>query len=198
MTVREFHPPIVVLLGRPGSGKGTQCNLLADRFRAAGRTCVVVQTGTILRDLASASLAISPFVTNVIASGTLMPPSIIASLWVASILRAAASTEPVILDGSPRTIAEVPLLEEVALVIDRVTDVRIIHLAISESAALERMMQRGRKDDASEAIRNRLALFNLHLPPILIRLQQGGRTPIVIDGERAPELVAADIWSSLS
>jgi adenylate kinase len=143
----------VLLLGAPGSGKGTQGPRLA---RLLGAPHVAL--GDLLRVEASTGTGMGAHLAQVMGRGELVPDELITPL-VTGALR--ASLGGFVLDGYPRTIAQARLLDEFlgrrAAGVDAV-----LRFRIPEAQLVERLLARGRADDAPDTVRARLAVWSAH------------------------------------
>jgi len=97
----------VVLLGPPGSGKGTQAKLLQEKF-----TACQISTGDILRKAVNEQTPLGKQAADYIQRGELVPDNLIVKL-VAERLKEPDCEKGFILDGFPRTISQARSLEEI-------------------------------------------------------------------------------------
>jgi adenylate kinase len=106
----QFSEPMrlnVVLIGPPGSGKGTQAVRLAERYRIPH-----ISTGDILRAAVRAQSPLGKQVADTIASGGLVGDGLMSDL-VRERLAASDAARGFILDGFPRTVVQANVLEEI-------------------------------------------------------------------------------------
>jgi adenylate kinase len=97
---------IIVVMGAPGAGKGTQAERLAE-----GLGLPHVSTGELFRDMVTGDSDLSRKVRRYMESGGLVPDDIVVGM-VADRLAQADATDGVILDGFPRTVAQAKALDE--------------------------------------------------------------------------------------
>jgi adenylate kinase len=143
----------LILIGPPGSGKGTQAKLLSQRL---GLTHI--STGDMLREairLGSPSgIKAKPFVE----SGHLVPDDLV-NETIADYFRLDNAPTDFILDGYPRTLPQAvsfdQLMRQLHLGIDAA-----IYLKVDEQEVVNRLAGRGRKDDVEATIRKRLQVFH--------------------------------------
>lgn len=138
-------------MGGPGSGKGTQCERLVERFHATH-----ISTGDLLRvEVASGSEA-GVAIAKILAAG-----NIVASDTTMSLLQAAMAHHqgPFLIDGFPRSLANLSAFEALLS-----PCAFMLFLDVSEDVMLERLLLRGessgRSDDNEATIRKR---FRTHI-----------------------------------
>lgn len=141
-----------VFIGPPGSGKGTQADLLHSRLGAA-----IIGTGEILRDEMSRHTPLGSQAKSYIDSGRLAPDDLVNAV-VAERLRRADRPAAFILDGYPRNSNQAAALDRV-LKEQKLKLTAVIHFLIDEDVVVRRMLARQRSDDDEEVIRNRMKEF---------------------------------------
>ena len=174
----------IVLLGAPGSGKGTQGPRLAER-----RGVPYLSTGELLRREAAAGSDVGTRVAPYLNRGELVPDDITFEV-VDRALAGARAAGGFVLDGFPRTLAQADRLGEVDLV---------LHLALSDEVARRRLAARdeGRADDADpEVIEHRLRVYNDQTAPLLDHYDRRG-TLVTVDADRSPAEVTAALDAAL-
>ncbi len=178
-------------MGRPGSGKGAQSKLLAQRLG-----CKVFSTGGHMREMAEKDSFFGRKIKEIVNSGGLTP------YWFASfvfeeVLFSLEGDEKVVFEGIGRKEAEARLFTEISEWLGR--DFVVICLNVSEETVFERLKKRrlkeGRVDDNN--IQNRLDNYNTDTVPSIDFFRSIGKV-IDIDGEPAPDAIAALIWEKLS
>ena len=171
-----------ILIGPPGSGKGTQAELLADSLRA-----VHLSSGQVLRD--HASLAVKSEMER----GELVREKEV-DIILESSLKSASEDAIWILDGYIRLAQDKAWLEASLARVGRSIDMVII-IDVSESLCRERVMSRGRADDTAEAWTERWAEFETITMPVIKSLE---RLPhIHIDGSGDTQTINDQIISAL-
>ncbi len=166
-------PPLVVLLGPPGSGKGTQCSRLADEIGVAH-----VSAGDALRDAMARGSRLGEYARGFVESGRLVPDEVVIDV-IAEELDRLDEPPGVLLDGFPRTVAQAVALEEL-----RPGGVRLaIELVVPTLILMRRLALRGRTDDRPEVLRTRLASYERETRPLLAWFEARGRLQL-IDGNR--------------
>lgn len=108
-----------ILLGPPGAGKGTQAQLVSDRFGIPQ-----ISTGEMLRSAVKAGTALGREVASVMRSGALVPDPLIIEI-VRERLAEADCASGFLLDGFPRTVAQADALRHLGVRIDAVAELRV-------------------------------------------------------------------------
>ena len=149
----------IVLLGPPGSGKGTQATRLALRL-----VIPQLSVGDMLRSAVSAGTSIGRKAETVMERGELVPDELAVAVVAERIVRPEAR-EGFILDGFPRTIAQAMALDDI-LVANRLNLDCVVELKVDEEVLLGRILKRAeeaktngqtvRADDTEGALKVRL------------------------------------------
>ncbi|MDF0583365.1 adenylate kinase [Bradyrhizobium yuanmingense] len=174
----------IILLGPPGSGKGTQAQLLVQRYGI-----VQLSTGEMLRAAVAAGTPVGLKAKEIMASGGLVPDDVVVGI-ISDRIEQPDAKSGFILDGFPRTVPQAEALDELLkrkhLKLDAV-----IELRVNESALLSRvetrvaqMRERGeevRLDDTPEVLTKRLASYRSQTEP-LIHYYSERRKLSTIDG----------------
>jgi adenylate kinase len=125
---------IFIVLGPPGSGKGTQSKLLADKLNYAH-----LSTGEILREKAKEDSDLGREIKNTIDNGIIVTDEIIRKVFVEKLL--SVEKNGVILDGYPRTIGQVKILEEI-MQENNITNLKVVFLTVDREKLLQRLTGR--------------------------------------------------------
>ncbi|MDR2567350.1 MAG: adenylate kinase [Bifidobacteriaceae bacterium] len=161
----------LVLLGPPGSGKGTQGDLLAARLGIP-----TVSTGALFRDQMARGTALGVEAQTYIAQGHLVPDRV-TNAMVKSRLAAADAVPGFILDGYPRNVPQVAVLEEI-LSAQGWSLSGALSLELPEELIVDRLLKRalieGRPDDTEPVIRQRLAVYHRETEPIIEVYREAG------------------------
>jgi adenylate kinase len=184
----------IVLLGAPGSGKGTQGARLAQRLGVPH-----VASGELLRAHVAAGSEVGVGVANGLARGDLVPDEVVLAV-VGEAIAAAAETGGYILDGFPRTRAQAERAYELAR--ERGIDAdAAVYLALDDNVARQRLAGRaggGRVDDGdAEVIEHRLQLFHDNMRPILDFYEARGLL-VTVDAARPVDEVTESILTALA
>lgn len=192
-------PMRIILLGPPGSGKGTQAQLLVQRYGI-----VQLSTGEMLRAAVAAGTPVGLKAKEIMASGGLVPDEVVVGI-ISDRIDQPDAKNGFILDGFPRTVPQAEALDELLkrkhLKLDAV-----IELRVNESALLNRvetrvaqMRERGeevRIDDTPEVLTKRLASYRSQTEP-LIHYYSERRKLSTIDGMMAIDEVTRAIHRQL-
>jgi adenylate kinase len=179
----------VVLLGPPGSGKGTQGVALAEHLGVP-----YLSTGELLREQAGLDTGLGRAVAVKINSGDLVPDELLMSC-IREPLTDAFAAGGYVLDGFPRTVSQAEYAEQVG------APDRVVYLAVPDDVARQRMAGRNvgaRADDADPAaVERRLRLFHAQTEPLLEFYGDRG-VLATVDAAQPPALVRAAILDALT
>jgi len=128
----------LILLGPPGSGKGTQAQRLIHRHGI-----VQLSTGEMLRAAVAAQTPVGLKAKDIMASGALVPDDIVIGI-ISDRLDQPDAAKGFILDGFPRTVPQAEALDEL-LKKKHIKLDAVIELRVNESALLQRVENRPRK-----------------------------------------------------
>ena len=185
----------IILLGPPGSGKGTQAQRLIHRYGI-----VQLSTGEMLRAAVAAQTPIGLKAKDIMAGGGLVPDEIVVGI-ISDRLDQPDAAKGFILDGFPRTVPQAEALDDL-LKKKRLKLDAVIELRVNESALLQRvetrvaeMRARGeevRVDDTAEVLIKRLASYRASTEP-LIHYYSERRKLLTVDGMMTIEHVTHEI-----
>lgn len=161
----------LVMLGPPGSGKGTQAEPLA-----ADRGLQYVSTSALLRRAGGD-------VKRYIEAGDLVPDDL-----VVAEVRGAIGDGGYVLDGFPRTVAQAEALDAALSEAGRPLPEAVL-LDVPDEEVVRRLAGRGRADDDPETVRHRLRVYHDQTEPVIGYYEQRGRLRR-IDGGGEPGEVA--------
>jgi adenylate kinase len=169
----------VVLLGPPGSGKGTQSALLAKSLGIAH-----ISTGDMFRAAVQEGRELGERVKAILDAGHLVPDPLVIEI-IRDRLQASDCRSGFVLDGYPRTVdqakALTDLLEELQTPLTHV-----LELKVPQEILVQRVLARasggsGRSDDNEEVFRNRLKVYEAQTKPVSEYYGRGGQI-VEIDG----------------
>jgi adenylate kinase len=153
----------IVLLGPPGSGKGTQ----AEHLRDDG--WLTLSTGDLLREARSQRTELGEQASEYMDRGDLVPDDLITALISDEL--DGRDDKSIVLDGFPRTVAQADALAEALEPRGReLTSVVLID--VPDEVVAERISGRGRADDAPETVRERLHVYHEETEPLIEYYEQ--------------------------
>ncbi len=184
----------LVLLGAPGSGKGTQAVRLKDHLQVPH-----ISTGDLLRAEVAAGTALGLQAKEVMARGDLVSDEILLGMLEDRLSRPDVA-HGFILDGYPRNLAQADALGQLLGRIGQQIE-HAVQLDVDTELLVERIAGRareqGRQDDTPEAVRNRLKVYNDVTAPVVDFYRQRGMLKVV-DGEGSMDDVFNRIVEAIS
>jgi adenylate kinase len=190
----------LILLGPPGSGKGTQAQRLIHRYGI-----VQLSTGEMLRAAVAAQTPVGLKAKDIMAGGGLVPDEIVIGI-ISDRLDQPDAVNGFILDGFPRTVPQAEALDDL-LRKKRLKLDAVIELRVNESALLQRVETRAaetrargeevRVDDTPEVLVKRLASYRTLTEP-LIHYYSERRKLLTLDGMMTIEHVTHEIGRILT
>jgi adenylate kinase len=200
----------LVILGRQGAGKGTQCVRLSRHYVVPH-----ISTGDMLRAAVREETSLGKMAKEIMDAGGLVGDDIMIDLVAERLKRADAMSRGYILDGFPRTVVQADALDDIAG--ERPIDV-VIDLHVDREVVLERITARRvcrdcgtnyratgnerfpwicevcggdvtqRADDHPDAVNRRLDLYETQTAPLIEHYETSGRLAVV-DGVGSPDQV---------
>ena len=172
----------IVLLGAPGSGKGTQAELLLEQL---GLTHI--STGALLRNAVKAGSELGLRAKAVLDRGDLVSDRVMLSL-IEERLCEDDVAGGFILDGYPRNLAQAKSLETVLEKLGRPIDIAI-QIDVDSELVIRRIAKRakheGRSDDTEETVRNRMQVYQEQTAPVAgFYAKRGLLTRVLGDGDK--------------
>lgn len=178
----------IVVMGRSGSGKGTQAEFLMERL---GESAYHIETGKVMRRILQQTNATTIISRYIMEKGKLQPSWFGAFVWLKELIEGGHADRDLIFDGAPRKVSEAQLVDEVMVWHGRHLPIAV-YVDASEDTVTKRLLARGRDDDTPFAIRNRMDFFRRDVQPVVEYYESQNRL-IHIDGERPPE----EVWKEL-
>ena len=172
----------LVILGRQGSGKGTQCLRLSELYRT-----IHISTGDMLRAAVETQTELGKKAKIIMDAGDLVPDEIINGIVADRIEMNDVLESGFILDGYPRTSAQAEALEGELLSSGLSLDLAI-NLEVPVDEVTQRMLDRSRADDTEEAIQRRLEIYENETAPLLEWFEERNNL-IVVDGLGTEDVV---------
>ncbi|NIA17113.1 MAG: adenylate kinase, partial [Planctomycetes bacterium] len=124
---------IIVLLGPPGAGKGTQCKRVIEKY-----SLTHLSSGDILRAERAAGTELGRKAQSFMDSGGLVPDEVIINMMVAAIGKTGGGC---VLDGFPRTVVQAEELDKLLIKEDKKIDV-VVNLVIDDDVITHRLTGR--------------------------------------------------------
>ena len=182
------RPVVLVLLGPPGAGKGTQGERLARRIALDH-----VSTGDLFRDAVTAGSPAGVRAESYLRSGQLVPDEVV--LQVIEEYLSDARGRDICFDGFPRTRNQATKLDELLKQFNLAVTA-VVYINVPDDRALERLLARGRADDTGETARYRLQVYHEDTAPLIDYYRQAG-VLIEVDGSEGVDPVAQRVWTAL-
>ncbi len=177
----------IIILGAPGSGKGTQAEKISEHFKLAH-----ISGGAELRKEVESGTRKGELIGHVMETGNLVPFAEISSVIEPELI---ASKDGFILDGSPRDLVQAEYLDKF-FVENKINVDLVIYLTVPEEKLIDRLLKRskieGREDDTLESITERFRVFHERTEPVLNYYRQKSILKEV-DGDRSIEEIAEDL-----
>ena len=187
----------IILFGPPGSGKGTQAELLKNKIKLNH-----ISTGDVFRNNIKNSTALGKLATKYMDNGQLVPDKVTIDL-LSSELEKYPQSKGFIFDGFPRTIDQAHAFDEL-FETKNLSLTMVLSLEVSEDELVSRLLNRGissgRQDDQNkDVILNRIKVYNQQTSVLksyyINKIKNSFHT---IDGERDVSLIFKDIHSIVS
>lgn len=154
----------IVLLGAPGSGKGTQAAILSDRLSVPH-----ISTGDLLRSQVKSGTELGQQAKAVMDRGDLVSDDIMLAMLRDRLSRD-DTANGFILDGYPRNLEQARALDELLQDLGQPVD-EAIQIDIEAEIIIERIAKRaeleGRTDDSEETVRKRLSVYEEVTAPVI-------------------------------
>ena len=210
---------LIVFLGAPGAGKGTQAKTLAQK-----KNLTHLATGDLLRAEVAAHTELGLAAKAFMDRGDLVPDDVMIGMIKGRL--EGPNSDGILLDGFPRTVAQAVALDEALITANTSVD-RSIFFKVSEEELVRRLAGRAtcpncqrpyhdtfnkpqntdrcddcgsdlvrREDDKPEAVRNRLKVYVTQTTPVLDHYQKGGNL-VEVDGEQSIDAVQEDLAAAI-
>jgi len=210
---------IIVIIGQPGAGKGTQGRLLSEKFHYPQ-----ISSGDLLRGIAQTDTPLGNELKKIMNTGNLVSDEILAEVIMARTSEADCR-HGYILDGYPRTLAQAHLLETFAE--QQKKSILLLSVVVDEDVLMKRLTGRRtcskcgeiynvyscppkrdeicdldgaplkkRGDDTPEAVTLRLAAYHASTEPLMAYYRQSNRL-IEVNGDQSVDKVFMDICTAV-
>jgi len=190
-----------VIIGPPGSGKGTQAKLLLKHFGSL----YYISTGDLFRKLSATKTDAGKRVKKIVYSGGLPMDEIAITLWMHEIIFRVKENQGILGDGFPRRISEARGIDELLEFLERKKNTYFFLIDISEKESYKRLIRRvdavtgkeiKRADDEKKDIKLRWKLYRQRTVPAIKYLKKNCRLTR-INGEQPIEKVFKDISKAI-
>ena len=171
----------IVILGAPGSGKGTQAAMLVKHLDIPH-----ISTGALLRNAAKKGTELGLQAKAIIDQGELVPDEIMAGIIEERLTRADVANG-FILDGYPRNVPQAKSLDAMLERLGKPVE-EALHIDVDPEQIIKRIAKRaeeeGRSDDAEETVRNRMRVYAEQTAPVADYYEgRGLLTRVLGDGD---------------
>jgi adenylate kinase len=183
----------LIIMGPPGAGKGTQAKYIADHFGIPA-----ISTGDIFRANVSKGTPLGVEAAKYMDAGDYVPDEV-TNLMVRDRIDEEDATPGFLLDGYPRTLAQVEELDGMIKHTGHALDAVVV-LTVDDDEIVQRLLQRaqveGRADDTEDVIRRRQELYTEQTEP-LIGVYRSRGILIEVDGMGEVDEVTSRIFDAL-
>lgn len=180
--------PIIWVLGGPGSGKGTQCEKIVEKYGF-----IHLSTGDLLRAEVSSGSPRGKELTGIMQKGELVPNGVVLDLLKEEIHKVIHRSKGFLIDGYPREKEQGILFEQSIAPVTL-----ILYFNASDNTLVERLRGRsktsGRADDNDETIEERLHTFRTHNEDIIKQYTEKLKE---INAERSTDEIFAEVITYL-
>lgn len=192
--MQDSTPTTVLFIGRPGSGKGTQAKVLAERL-----SWTLFSSGGFFKNLIDTSGPHAELIRRDYEQGQLSPDWLAVYFFEHALLDLSKEAG-FICEGFPRSMHQAELADEILTWLGR--SYKVIHLKVGEDEALKRQLNRAKTEDRPDSnddakVRTRFDVYRTRTESVTDFFKEKG-TLIEINGEQAPEVIAAEINASLA
>lgn len=198
--------PVIFFLGKSGSGKDTQADILIEKYGFDS-----ISTGDLLREFKNsaemfAEGSIERYeaekIKSILAEGKFLPTLSVVCQWrfaALEVVKNFESTKGLVFKGSPRKLAEAMILDDFFKHWPGAKEyfaVRPVKIELSDDEAMKRLLVREREDDSENAIRKRLSEFKEFVVPVIDYFKKEKRL-LSINGEQSVDDVHLDVVKAL-
>ena len=200
----------LILLGAPGAGKGTQAEIICDRFQLP-----VLGTGNILREAVKNETETGKRAKSYMDAGQLVPDEVVIAV-IRERMQQPDAQNGFILDGVPRTEAQARALEDMGVEIDLALNIKVADAEIVQRLSGRRVCESCgasyhtlykpskeaekcdrchgrliiRKDDEPETVLARLAAYHAQTEPLISFYRERGKLAEVQGAEQVEDTTA--------
>lgn len=186
-TYQKKTIPVIILLGAPASGKGTQALKISKKLALPA-----ISTGDLFRENIQTNTSLGQKAKEFINLGKLVPDELVLEMLFERLTKEDAK-KGYILDGFPRTIGQAKALEKR---LSKKAKITVLNLQVADDTIIKRAAFRQRADDTQEIVKERLRNYHLQTKP-LIDFYKKRQVLIEIEGEKNPEEVTQALMQAL-
>ncbi len=183
----------LILMGPPGAGKGTQAKYVAEHFGIPA-----ISTGDIFRANVSKGTELGVEAKRYMDAGEYVPDEV-TNKMVRNRINEPDAAPGFLLDGYPRTTAQVDELDEMITTTGHRLDAAVV-LTVDKEELVQRLLQRaltdGRADDTEDVIRRRQEVYAEQTEPLIDTYRQRGLL-VEVDGMGEVDEVTARVFAAL-
>ena len=200
----------IIFLGAPGAGKGTQADIIAEKYGIP-----TVSTGVIIREALANGTDMGVKAKKFIEAGQLVPDDVVIGI-IKERLAKSDCQNGFILDGFPRTVPQAQALDEMGITLDAVVSIEVADETIVQRMSGRRVCAKCgasyhtvynpsadgktcdkcnteltvRKDDAPEVVKSRLEVYHTQTEPLKDYYGKCGKLRLVEGQERVEDTTA--------
>lgn len=182
--VKEALVPVIWVIGRPGSGRGTQCENLQAKYGY-----IHLSSGDLLRREVMSGSKRGLQLFRLMEMGEMVPPEVVLDILAEAMVSKVDGCRGFLIDGFPLNLEQADKFER-----QLVPVTRIIHLAISPEEMMARLEKRANFDDKKEAIQKRLAIYRTETVPVI---QKYHHKVVHVEAARPGHEVSVDVFDAL-
>ena len=171
----------LLIVGAPGSGKGTQAKRLSVELGIPA-----ISTGEMLRQAIASGSELGRRVESIVNSGVLVDDATMEEV-VRERLAASDTCGGFLLDGYPRTLAQVEALDRILTETGQTLNA-VLYLEVEEDELVKRALGRGRQDDTEAVIRRRVEVYRDETEPVIDTYRERGLLTAVDGGHEIDEV----------
>jgi adenylate kinase len=180
----------LLLIGAPGSGKGTQAVRIAERLGITH-----ISSGDLLRQHVTEGTALGQQVQQYVSRGDLVPDQVVLDMLRKPII-AASESGGYVLDGFPRTVEQAKIAYDTARALGVAVQIAI-HLHVPSEELVRRLLARGRgSDDTQEVIEHRLEVYEAKTKPMVDYYAERERL-VTVNGSLPEDEVTAAVMAGI-
>ncbi|MEN9649242.1 MAG: hypothetical protein RL094_209 [Candidatus Parcubacteria bacterium] len=195
-------PKTFILIGRSGSGKGTQAKLLREALASKeteGRNIYYVETGARFREFIQGESYSSSLAAEINKIGARQPDFLAVWNWAHYLVHDMTGEEHLMFDGTPRSYGEAVIIDGALKFYKREKPI-VVYLNVSREWSRKHLLARGRMDDKTEdEVDRRLNWFDTDVMPAVEYFKKHPEYQFVdVHGEQSIEEVHQEIIKAVN